>query len=321
MIRAKNMMRAKNRQMLVNREDVTFESAGVDCHAWLYRPLRGCGAPPVIVMANGLGAVKELRLDAYAEVFTQAGYACLVFDYRHFGASAGLPRELLSVRKQRQDWRAAVAYARGLKDVDTERIVLWGTSFAGAHAIVTAADDQQIAAVIVQCPFTDGLASVRAAGAVNGIRITARAVLDVGAMVLGLDPIRVKGAARPGEVALMAQPDDVDAVTTLLARSGFTEETYPNDIAARAAFGILLDRPGRRAAELSCPTMFCISDRDAVAPAEVTRAYASRVPFVEIHNYPAGHFEIYVDGWFDRISSDQLRFLCSHVPPHSGQTP
>ncbi|WP_332394589.1 hypothetical protein [Ralstonia sp. 1B3] len=32
-----------------------------------------------------------MRLDAFAERFSDAGYACLVFDYRNFGASEGAP--------------------------------------------------------------------------------------------------------------------------------------------------------------------------------------------------------------------------------------
>jgi len=52
----------------------------------------GEGPHPVIVMGHGLGAVKEMRLDAYAERFQAAGYACPAFDYRHFGASAGRAR-------------------------------------------------------------------------------------------------------------------------------------------------------------------------------------------------------------------------------------
>ena len=46
-------------------------------------------------MAHGLGGVRQMRLDAFAERFSSAGYRCLVFDYRHFGASAGETRQLL----------------------------------------------------------------------------------------------------------------------------------------------------------------------------------------------------------------------------------
>ncbi|MGX9145996.1 hypothetical protein [Mesorhizobium sp. 128a] len=48
-------------------------------------------------MAHGLGGIKEMRLDAFAERFSDAGYACLVFDYRNFGASEGAPRQLLDI--------------------------------------------------------------------------------------------------------------------------------------------------------------------------------------------------------------------------------
>jgi dienelactone hydrolase len=69
----------------------------------------------------------------------------VVFDYRHFGDSEGEPRELLSIRRQREDWRAALAFARSLPDVDGERVVLLGTSFGGGHAIVTAAAEGRAA--------------------------------------------------------------------------------------------------------------------------------------------------------------------------------
>lgn len=92
-------------------------------------------------MAHGLGGVRQMRLDTFAERFSAAGYRCLVFDYRHFGASAGEPRQLLSVRRQLEDWRCAIAYARQLDGVDPERIILWGTSFSGGHVIRIASRD------------------------------------------------------------------------------------------------------------------------------------------------------------------------------------
>ena len=80
------------------RTDVEFTSDGVVIRAWLYRP--NVPNPPIIVKAHGLGGVKTMRLDAFAERFADAGYACLVFDYRHFGDSDGEPRQLLSVRRR-----------------------------------------------------------------------------------------------------------------------------------------------------------------------------------------------------------------------------
>lgn len=66
----------------IERQDVSFVVGGQHCAAWLYRPSSE-RPQPVIVMAHGLAGVREMRLDAFAERFCQAGYACLVFDYRH----------------------------------------------------------------------------------------------------------------------------------------------------------------------------------------------------------------------------------------------
>src|ERR1044072_6368335 len=114
--------RTMNQPRSYVRRDVTFTSKATSCAAWLYRP-DGVENPPIVVLAHGFAAFRELRLDAYAARFAQAGYAALVFDYRHWGASDGQPRRVLDIAKQQADWRAAVAYARRLDNVDTTRLV------------------------------------------------------------------------------------------------------------------------------------------------------------------------------------------------------
>jgi len=62
---------------------------------------------------------------------SDAGFAVHVFDYRHFGASTGEPRQLLDIGRQHDDYRAVIAWARQLDGIDPDRIVLWGSSFSG----------------------------------------------------------------------------------------------------------------------------------------------------------------------------------------------
>lgn len=116
---------------MTQREDVQFSSGADRISAWLYRP-SDVGDAPLVVLAHGLGGVRTMRLDAYAERFSAAGYACLVFDYRNFGDSEGQPRQVLDIDMQLADWAAAVAYARTLDGIDHGRIVLWGTSLQAA---------------------------------------------------------------------------------------------------------------------------------------------------------------------------------------------
>ena len=92
------------------RTDIRVPSGATTLAAWLYRPTTA--NPPVIVMAHGLGGVKEMRLDAYADRFVSAGYAVVVFDYRHFGGSGGQPRQLLDIATELEDWRNALTWVR-----------------------------------------------------------------------------------------------------------------------------------------------------------------------------------------------------------------
>jgi alpha-beta hydrolase superfamily lysophospholipase len=94
-------------------------------------------------------------LPSYAERFAVAGFAVLTFDYRCFGESEGQPRQLIDVKQQREDIRAATHFARRTEGIDPARIALWGTSLGGGHVIVVAADDPEIAAVIAQVPGID----------------------------------------------------------------------------------------------------------------------------------------------------------------------
>src|SRR3712207_9379939 len=98
------------------REDTTFDSHGTRCAAWLYRP-DGVVDPAIIVMGHGFGAIRVMRLDAYAERFARAGFAVLVFDYRGWGDSDGQPRRVLDISMQQQDWRGGAALARALSGV------------------------------------------------------------------------------------------------------------------------------------------------------------------------------------------------------------
>ena len=117
----------------VLRQDVTL--AG-EIAAWLWQPE---GATGCVVMGHGLSAVRDQRLPAYAERFAAAGLAALLFDYRHFGASGGEPRQLFDIQRQLEDWRTAIAYARGLDGI--ERVGLFGSSFGGGHVLEIAAED------------------------------------------------------------------------------------------------------------------------------------------------------------------------------------
>jgi dienelactone hydrolase len=178
------------------RFDVAFPSDGDQCRAWLFRP--DAVRPPLVILGHGLGATREMGLEPYARRFTSAGIAALVFTYRHFGDSDGEPRQLLDIERQLGDWAAALAYGRSLEAIDGERVALWGTSFGGGHVIEAAARDGAVAAVVSQCPFTDGVATTRAASARSLARGVAPALRDELARVRHKPPVLVPLVGPPG---------------------------------------------------------------------------------------------------------------------------
>lgn len=292
----------------MERRDVTFESDGTVCAAWLYRP-GGEGEVPCVVLAHGLGAVRELRLDAYAERFAAAGLAALVFDYRNFGGSGGEPRQLVDVGRQLGDWRAAVAYARELDGIDSGRIALWGTSFSGGHVVAVAAADEQIAAAVSQVPGTDGISAARAAGLKHSLRLTAAGLRDELRARRGRPPYYIPTVGPPGSLAALAAPGAEEGFKAL-APPGFELD---NRHTPRIALRVGRYNPYRRLGDVRCPVLVCVCDADNTTPPAPAIAAAEQAPNAELRRYPIGHFEVYVGDGFERAVRDQTEFLTRHL--------
>lgn len=298
------------------RKDVTFASRGELCAAWY---LRGEGAEfdgpagrPCVVMAHGIGGTRDSGLLPYAQAFAAAGLDVLVFDYRCFGASSGEPRQWGTPERHRDDYRAAVEFARGRDGVDPDRIVLWGTSWSGAHVVYVAADDERVAAVIAQTPDMDGLRSlaqvVRYGGPAHFLRVTAVALSDAIGAVRGGPPRMIPLAALPGEPALLSTEESLPGYEAIAGPS------WRNEITARTALHEMLNRPVSRIGELACPILIQVAERDSIVPAGAAEAAAWRAKGrSEMRTYPCAHFQIYVGEWRDRAIADQLLFLRRHV--------
>ncbi len=141
---------------MIKRTDVEFEvDGGVKLRGWLFVP-PGEGRRPAITMAHGYAGVKEQGIEPFAKAFVEAGFVVLLHDHRGFGASEGLPRQDVDPWRQVADWRRAISYLESLDVVDPKRIGLWGTSYAGGHAIVLGATDRRLKCVVAQVPTISG---------------------------------------------------------------------------------------------------------------------------------------------------------------------
>ncbi len=293
------------------RRDIHFNSGETFCSAWLYLPV-GVERPPVVVLGHGLGAVREMRLDAYCERFAAAGIATLAFTYRYFGDSGGTPRQLMSVGRQLGDWDAALDFVKASPELDGSRVAIWGSSFGGGHAIQVASRHPELKAAISQCPFTDGWESATALGLRATLQITPVVMRDFAARLFGRPPVMVPIAALPGQPALMNAHDALPGYLALMPKG----LDFVNRVAARVIPEIVSYRPGRRAAKVKFPILFCVSRTDTVTPPERTVAMASRAPRAEIKLYDCGHFDFYLGQHFERAVADQTEFLKRHLLSH-----
>lgn len=292
----------------VIRRDIRFDSGETYCSAWLHLPV-GAKRPPVVVLGHGLGAVREMRLDAYSERFAAAGVASLAFTYRYFGDSGGTPRQLLSVKRQLADWNAALNFVKGCPDVDGSRVAVWGSSFGGGHAIQVASTHPELRAAVSQCPFTDGLASATALGVRATLQMAPIVLRDFAAKLFNRPPVMVPIFAPPGSPALMNAHDAMDGYLALVPKG----MTFVNHVAARVIPEIARYRPGRSAAKLAMPILFCVSATDTVTPPVQTTALARRARLAEVKIYPAGHFAFYLGDAFEQLVADQTEFLTKHL--------
>lgn len=292
---------------MFTRTDLAFTSHGVTCKGYLYMPSEAKGPVPCVIMGHGFGATRECGIAPFAEAFANAGYAAFMFDYRHFGASGGEPRQLLVPSREVEDWLSAIAFVRKLEGIKPDAIALWGTSFGGGLVTVAAARDGNVQAIIAQCPMMDGLASVfeviRYAGIAQVMKLSAHGAVDITRALLGMSPHYIASAGRPGEVAAMSAADCYDGYLALIP------EGVPNQVAARIAATLMTFRPVAEAHKVTCPALIQICEKDTVAPVAAAEKAAKKMKRAEVRRYEMGHFDIYQGTDRERSVADQLAFL------------
>ena len=284
------------------RDDVTFTSGGELCAAWWYPAERSGGAAsaPCVVMAHGFSMTRGDGLAPYAQAFRAAGASVLVFDHRHLGDSGGEPRQRFRAAAQREDWRNAVAYARGRPEVDPARIVLWGFSFSGGHVTQLLGEGIDAAAGIALCPFVDGIPRVLATEPKTILWMLPRALADLAGRH-NLVPV----TGEPGSHAAMTLPGEaVGFEASRGAESGWRNEISPGILATVATF-----RPVAKAKRIGVPLWVGLCSSDVSADGGAIRRLAARAPHSELHEFAGDHFAPFQDPGQALVADSQVEFL------------
>jgi uncharacterized protein len=129
-------------------EPVTLAAPdGVKLAAW-YVPCPGARAG--IVVCHGYRASRRY-LTGLLPFLHRAGFAVISFDFRSMGESGG--RTCSFGQCEREDVRTAVRYLREHAGIEPGRVGAYGLSMGGAAAIMAAAEEPDIGAVVADCAF------------------------------------------------------------------------------------------------------------------------------------------------------------------------
>lgn len=330
-----------------SKVSVRFDSGGVDCAAWLYRPDRPRSAP-LVVMGPGLAAERTFGYPALAEGLAERGVATLLFDYRRFGDSEGTPRGVVSIQNQLADWMAAIERAVTLDGVDTDNLALWGHSLGGGHALRIATEDHRVDAVIGHSPIVDGRAVLRS----NGYTWLGNALLAgvrdrVGGLVGRNHHVPVVPCQWYAPNDTLTDSDDFDDASDLddgwsadgdatdgqslaaeATQSGGQRALLPHRAAAEAFSDlvplrsdwenrirarIVLDlwgyNPGAVAGDVDVPVLLVTGSDDPIVPAASVARTSRRLSDGSFLALPTDHFSLLEDPWRRRLLGHAGAFL------------
>ncbi|MEV0710595.1 alpha/beta hydrolase [Nocardia aurea] len=296
--------------MTTDYREISFDSHGTRCDAWLFGA-DDADRRPVVVMAHGFGGTKDSGLAPFARRLAAAGVAVFAFDYRGFGASDGEPRQRVSMTAQVQDYHAAIVAAARQPGVDPKRVVLWGISQSGGHALTVAADRSDIHGVIAVVPLVDGLAAGRTAltqiGATAMARSAVTGVRSALAGRLGRTATMMPLVGRPGEHAALTADGYYESY---LALAG---PTWRNEVDAAVGLELGGYRADRKADRITAPVLVQIADFDRAAPPH-SAAKAAFKAKAEVRHYPCDHFDLFSGNpYFEAAVDHQVRFLRRHL--------
>ncbi|WP_370588847.1 alpha/beta hydrolase [Pseudonocardia sp. C8] len=290
-----------------------FTGEDVILRGWFY-PAEGTGtAAPVIVMAHGFSAVKEMYLDKYAEAFAAAGLNVLVFDNRNFGASDGEPRQEIDPIQQVRDYRHAITYAQSLPEVDRTKVGVWGSSYSGGHVLVVAAIDKRVGAVVSQVPLVSGHENIRSlvrSDFIGGFREMFDADREA----------RGRGEAPAMVPVVDKDPLGPSALPTPDSYQWFTETheqrapSWRNEVTLRTVEMLSEYEPGSYISRIApTPLLMLVARNDVLTPTELAiGTFENAREPKKLVVLPGGHFDAYVNG-FEESSEPATDWFVQHL--------
>src|SRR4029450_13639245 len=217
------------------------------------------------------------------------------------------PRQLMRLSRYFEDIDAALAFIRTRPELDAGGAARCGTSLGGSH--VSARPRKRVAPAVIQCPILQGRAPALSAGLGHLLRFTGPILSDLLRSALGLGRRYVQIVGRPGELAFVNIPGAYEGWMSVVPPG----VTFDGRITAGAGISMLFYDAARRARDIRCPLLVCVSDRENLMDPAIALRVAEQAPRGKAIRYPTDHFEVYHPPFVERIVADQVAFLTEHL--------
>ena len=296
---------------MTQRTDIEFTADdGTVLRGWLFIP-DGPGPHPAITTAHGYAGTREHGIEGFARLFAGNGFAVLLHDHRGFGGSGGEPRQDVDPWQQVSDWRRAISYLESRPEVDEGRIGLWGTSYAGGHAIVLGATDRRLRAVVAQVPTISGYEQGLRRVAPDAAAALEQSFNDDERARFRGEPVRYQAIVSK-DPAVPASYRAPDAVSFYL--QDIPEGTWENRVTVRSARAARMYEPGAWISRVSpTPLLMVVAGSDTITVTDLAlAAYERALEPKRLRLIPGGHFDPYL-GQFGAASSAALDWFREHL--------
>jgi fermentation-respiration switch protein FrsA (DUF1100 family) len=297
---------------MIRKEDVRFVAeGGIELSAWLFVPDHQDGPLPAITMAHGYAGTKYHGIEPMATAFAEAGFVVLLHDHRGFGDSGGEPRQDVNPWQQISDWRRAISYLQDRPEVDENRIGLWGTSYAGGHAIVLGATDSRLKAIVSQVPTIDGHAA--------GLRrVPPEGVANLEALFA--DDERAQFRGEPPMTQTIVSTDAGTPSTYKAAEivdfylQHIPDGVWENKVTVRSMRWTRMYAPGDYIERVSpTPLLMLVARHDHTAVTDLAlKAYERALEPKRLELIDGGHFDPYLCE-FDTASQAAIHWFAAHL--------